>query len=56
MKHLRQSAQEFVTVRAPVIAVSALVALIAQMLNVSLPGCILLAALTQVGFFTLQHF
>jgi hypothetical protein len=56
MKYLRQSAHEFITVRAPIIAASALVGLIAQMLNLGMPACLLAMVITQVVLFTLQRF
>jgi len=55
MKTWRAVARKFLSVRAPVIAASALVGLTAQALNLSLPICIISAAVTQIVFFTLQR-
>lgn len=54
-KTWRQTTRQFLSVRAPVIAASALVGVTAQALNFSLPICIISAAVTQIVFFTLQH-
>jgi|HubBroStandDraft_6_1064221.scaffolds.fasta_scaffold1321250_2 hypothetical protein len=51
----RRATREFWSVRAPVIAASALVGVAAQALNFSLPICIVSAAVTQIVLLTLQH-
>ncbi len=53
--YLRQSAREFLLVRAPVILASALVWILAQMLGFGLPACILGALVTQLILFTLAQ-
>lgn len=55
MQTLHHATRQFLSVRAPVIAASALVGVTAQALHFSLPICIISAAVTQIVFFTLQH-